>query len=79
MDITVCSECVPDLGVFLPSIWRAVLKAFANEMTPEYRQVMNMTPYSESQVGITDRWLAGMVDVIPLGILFARDWKECNG
>ncbi len=76
MDITVCKGCDRFVDTGLVVLWKRILLGFKHETSNEFRDGMRLTPYTAVQRITVNSWLREMVRIIPLGVLYRRNWKD---
>ena len=53
-----------------------MLLAFKYEMDPEVRASDQSKPYTKEQLKDQAAWVKKLLKVIPLGVLYRKNWKD---
>ena len=72
--VTFCEACVQ--APRLVEVWKRTLAAFAEEMTPEYRQAIGNRGYTDEQYRIVMRTYLRLAGMVPLGVLCQYPWLQ---
>ncbi len=76
MDITVCGPCDRFVETGLAVLWKRILLGFKYESSNEFREGMRLKAYTAEQRITVNSWLREMTRIIPLGVLYRRNWKD---